>query len=114
MYLWAAVPGGETSEAYAERLLAEHGLLVSPGSYFGPSGEGYVRLSLVPSLEECRHAASVLLACEHCCKVMRGATTLDERARAGERAVEEIVAALDRGELRVAEKVTANGWSTAG
>jgi succinyldiaminopimelate transaminase len=60
MYLWCAVPNGETSEAFAERLLGEHGLLVSPGSYFGPSGEGYVRLSLVPSLEECRRAGSVL------------------------------------------------------
>jgi acetylornithine aminotransferase len=60
MYLWAAVPQGGSSEGYAERLLSEHGLLFSPGSYFGPSGEGYVRLSLVPSLAECRHAASVL------------------------------------------------------
>jgi succinyldiaminopimelate transaminase len=60
MYLWAAVPDGETSEGYAERLLSEHGLLFSPGPYFGPSGEGYVRLSLVATLEECRHAASVL------------------------------------------------------
>ena len=61
MYLWCAVPAGDSSEAFAERLLSEHGLLVSPGSYFGPSGEGYVRLSLVPSLDECRHAGSVLL-----------------------------------------------------
>lgn len=60
MYVWCAVPGGEASEPFAERLLEEHGLLVSPGAFFGPSGEGYVRLSLVPSLEECRRAAAAL------------------------------------------------------
>jgi succinyldiaminopimelate transaminase len=57
MYLWAEVDGG--SEAFAERLL-EHGVVVSPGSFFGPSGEGYVRFALVPSIEECRRAASLL------------------------------------------------------
>jgi succinyldiaminopimelate transaminase len=59
MYLWAQVPGGEGSEAFAARLL-EHGVLVSPGSYFGPSGEGYFRLSLVPVLEDCERAAAIL------------------------------------------------------
>jgi succinyldiaminopimelate transaminase len=37
IYLWVEVDGG--SEAFAERLL-EHGVVVSPGSFFGPSGEG--------------------------------------------------------------------------
>jgi acetylornithine aminotransferase len=57
MYLWVEVEGG--SEAFAERLL-EHGVVVSPGSFFGPSGEGYIRFALVPSLEDCRGAASLL------------------------------------------------------
>ena len=57
IYLWVEVEGG--SEALAERLL-EHGVVVSPGSFFGPSGEGYVRFALVPSLEDCRRAASLL------------------------------------------------------
>ncbi|MGI9112056.1 MAG: pyridoxal phosphate-dependent aminotransferase, partial [Gaiellaceae bacterium] len=39
MYLWLAVPAGESSEAFAERLL-EHGILVAPGSYLGAAGEG--------------------------------------------------------------------------
>lgn len=60
MYLWCQTPGGEPAEPFAERLLEELGLLVAPGPYFGPSGEGYVRLSLVPSLEECRRAAAAL------------------------------------------------------
>jgi N-succinyldiaminopimelate aminotransferase len=59
MYLWIAVPDGETSEAHAERLL-EHGIVVAPGSYLGPSGEGYVRYALVPTEEECGRAVAML------------------------------------------------------
>jgi succinyldiaminopimelate transaminase len=59
MYLWARVPGGQSSEEFATRLL-EHGIVVSPGTFFGPSGEGYVRLSLVPGLEDCRRACEIL------------------------------------------------------
>jgi succinyldiaminopimelate transaminase len=59
MYLWLAVPAGETSEAFAERLL-EHGILVTPGSYLGIAGEGYFRLALVPSEEECARAVEIL------------------------------------------------------
>jgi acetylornithine aminotransferase len=59
MYLWIAVPEQETSEGFAERLL-EHGVLVAPGSYLGPSGEGYARLALVPALEECERAVEIL------------------------------------------------------
>ncbi len=58
-YLWFRVPDGETSEAFATRLL-EHGLVVAPGSYFGPSGEGYARLALVPDVEACARAAAIL------------------------------------------------------
>jgi succinyldiaminopimelate transaminase len=59
MYLWVEVPGDETSEVCAERLL-RHGVVVAPGSYLGPSGEGYVRIALVPTLEECERAAAIL------------------------------------------------------
>jgi succinyldiaminopimelate transaminase len=57
IYLWVEVEGG--SEAFAERLL-EHGVVVSPGPFFGPSGEGYVRFALVPGIEDCRRAAELL------------------------------------------------------
>ena len=57
MYLWVEVEGD--ADAFAERLL-EHGVVVCPGSFFGPSGEGYVRFALVPSLEDCRRAAALL------------------------------------------------------
>jgi aspartate/methionine/tyrosine aminotransferase len=59
MYLWVAVPGGETSEELAERLL-EHGIVVAPGAYLGASGEGYVRIALVPAVEDCERAADIL------------------------------------------------------
>ena len=59
MYLWLEVPDGEHSDEFAARLL-EHGLVVSPGSFFGPSGEGYWRLALVPTEDECRRAAAIL------------------------------------------------------
>ncbi|HZD87993.1 MAG TPA: aminotransferase class I/II-fold pyridoxal phosphate-dependent enzyme [Gaiellaceae bacterium] len=59
MYLWVAIPAGEPGEAVAARLL-EHGLVVSPGTFFGPSGEGYVRFALVPTLEECERASTIL------------------------------------------------------
>ena len=59
MYLWLAVPDGESSEAFAERLL-EHGILVTPGSYLGAAGEGYFRVALVPSEDECGRAVEIL------------------------------------------------------
>jgi acetylornithine aminotransferase len=61
MYLWFEVPGGEASEAFAARLL-ERGVVVSPGSYFGPAGEGYARLALVPTYDDCRRAAALMEA----------------------------------------------------
>jgi len=59
MFLWLEVPGDESSEQFAARLL-ERGLIVSPGTFFGPAGEGYWRLALVPTEEECRRAAEIL------------------------------------------------------
>jgi succinyldiaminopimelate transaminase len=54
MYLWVLAP-----EGIVERLL-QRGVVVSPGTYFGPSGEGYVRFALVPTLAECERAAAIL------------------------------------------------------
>ena len=52
-------------EAFATRC-CEQGIVVAPGSYFGAGGAGYVRIALVPTLEECeraRPAAQLSLAC---------------------------------------------------
>ncbi len=60
MYLWLEVPDDhESSEAFATHLL-ETGIVVSPGSFFGPAGEGYFRIALVPTEDECRRAAELL------------------------------------------------------
>ncbi|MET0937991.1 MAG: aminotransferase class I/II-fold pyridoxal phosphate-dependent enzyme [Gaiellaceae bacterium] len=59
MYLWLALSDGEGSEVAAERLL-EHGIVVAPGAYLGEAGEGYVRVALVPTVEDCERAAAIL------------------------------------------------------
>ena len=59
MYLWLEAPPRESEQELAERLL-EHGLIVSPGSFFGPAGAGYWRIALVPSEDECGRAAAIL------------------------------------------------------
>jgi aspartate/methionine/tyrosine aminotransferase len=59
IYLWVEVPD---DLSIAETLLQE-GVVVSPGRVFGPGGEGYVRLALVPTVEECKAATEVLTQC---------------------------------------------------
>jgi LL-diaminopimelate aminotransferase len=46
LYVWLPTPEGESSVAFTARLLDDAGVVVAPGSGYGPSGEGYVRLSL--------------------------------------------------------------------
>ena len=45
-FVWAPVPGGLDSRAFATRLLEEAGVVVTPGVGFGPSGEGFYRIAL--------------------------------------------------------------------
>ncbi len=59
-YLWVKVPGGRPSLDWATELLDRGGLIVAPGSFFGAEGEGYVRMAMVPTLEECERAAAIL------------------------------------------------------
>ena len=46
LYIWARVPNGYESAEFAERLLEDTDVLMIPGGNYGPSGEGYVRLSI--------------------------------------------------------------------
>jgi len=46
IYVWAPVPAGHTSASFAELVLEEAAVVVSPGSMYGPSGEGFFRISL--------------------------------------------------------------------
>src|SRR5215208_1987617 len=46
IYVWAPVPAGHTSVSFAELVLEEAAVVVSPGSMYGPGGEGFFRISL--------------------------------------------------------------------
>jgi succinyldiaminopimelate transaminase len=56
-FLW--LDARPDADALAARML-EAGILVAPGSYFGPQGAGYLRLALVPTPEACQRAAERL------------------------------------------------------
>jgi LL-diaminopimelate aminotransferase len=45
-YIWAKVPDGYTSVGYVAELLEKASVAVTPGTGYGKSGEGYVRLSI--------------------------------------------------------------------
>jgi len=56
-FLW--LDAGERADRLAAELL-DHGVVLAPGSVFGPAGEGFLRLALVPTLAECERAAGLL------------------------------------------------------
>src|SRR5436309_9564017 len=60
IYLWAPVPSGHTSASFAELVLEEAAVVVSPGSMYGPSGEGFFRISLTTPDELLREAVQRL------------------------------------------------------
>ena len=57
MYLWARLPAGIASYAFADRLLNEEGVVVLPGAAFGKAGEGFFRASFIVSPERIAEAA---------------------------------------------------------
>jgi LL-diaminopimelate aminotransferase len=59
LYMWVKV---DDDLEFSDRLLSA-GVVVSAGRFFGPGGEGYLRLALVPTLEECEQAVEVLVSC---------------------------------------------------
>ncbi|HUP17425.1 MAG TPA: aminotransferase class I/II-fold pyridoxal phosphate-dependent enzyme [Acidimicrobiia bacterium] len=59
IHLWVEV---DDDVVVSERLLND-GILVTPGRGFGPGGVGYIRLALVPTLDQCEEAAEALAAC---------------------------------------------------
>lgn len=54
-YAWLEVPGGD-SMAFADRLLEEASVVVTPGIGFGEHGEGYVRLALTQPVKRIKEA----------------------------------------------------------
>jgi LL-diaminopimelate aminotransferase len=55
-YVWLKTPNGLNSWEFFDRLLSESHIVGTPGSGFGPSGEGYFRLSAFNSLENTEEA----------------------------------------------------------
>ena len=53
-YIWWKAPWG-TDVSFVESLL-RRGLVAMPGSFMGRGGEGFLRLALVPTLDDCREA----------------------------------------------------------
>jgi LL-diaminopimelate aminotransferase len=60
IYIWAPVPEGHTSTSFAEKVLEEAAVVISPGSMYGPSGEGFFRISLTTPDEQLTEAVQRL------------------------------------------------------
>lgn len=46
LYVWARPPQGYTSIGFADKILLETGVSITPGDAYGPSGAGFVRISI--------------------------------------------------------------------
>ncbi|MYL19549.1 aminotransferase class I/II-fold pyridoxal phosphate-dependent enzyme [Halobacillus litoralis] len=55
-FIWARVPEGYTSQSFAEKMLDEAGIILTPGTAFGQQGEGYIRISLTHPVERLHEA----------------------------------------------------------
>ena len=51
LYVWSPIPGGRSSVEFATQLLEEAQVSLTPGTVFGPSGEGYIRISLTAPIQ---------------------------------------------------------------
>jgi LL-diaminopimelate aminotransferase len=60
LYIWARVPEGYTSKAFADMLLDKSGIAVTPGSAYGTRGEGYFRVAFTVSDEQVDEAVERL------------------------------------------------------
>lgn len=58
MFLWAEIPKGWTSVEFTYTLIDMANVVVTPGSAFGPNGEGYVRIALIQSVEKLKEVIS--------------------------------------------------------
>ncbi|MGI6007414.1 MAG: aminotransferase class I/II-fold pyridoxal phosphate-dependent enzyme [Ruminococcus sp.] len=61
MFVWAPIPDTyRSSMEFVKDLLEQAGVMVTPGSAFGPSGEGYVRIALVQDEDVIEKAAEAV------------------------------------------------------
>lgn len=59
-YVWFEVPEGYSSKDFTSKLLAEAGIIVTPGNGFGKYGEGYIRVSITIGTERLAEAVKRL------------------------------------------------------
>ncbi|MFL5547761.1 MAG: aminotransferase class I/II-fold pyridoxal phosphate-dependent enzyme, partial [Gemmatimonadales bacterium] len=57
MYLWVPLPAGTSSGSFAKAALEQNGVVVLPGSAFGPAGEGFFRIALTVGSDRLEAAA---------------------------------------------------------
>ena len=60
MFTWIPVPEGYTSLSCVETLLSTCGVVGTPGTAFGPKGEGYIRFALVKPAEELEEIVRII------------------------------------------------------
>ncbi len=60
LYLWVPLPEGTPSAEFARQAREEEGVIVLPGSAFGPSGEGFFRIALTVAVERLAEGAERL------------------------------------------------------
>lgn len=61
-YVWIGVPDGHTSASFAAALLSEAGIVMTPGTGFGRSGEGYIRAALTVDVSRILEAVERIAA----------------------------------------------------
>ena len=61
-YIWLKTPQGLSSWQFFDKLLTTANIVTTPGVGFGPSGEGYVRLTAFGRKEDCREAMERIAA----------------------------------------------------
>lgn len=64
-YIWLKTPGGVSSWDFFDQVLAQANVATTPGAGFGPSGEGYVRLTAFGGAEATKAAV------ERVCNMVR-------------------------------------------
>ena len=57
MYLWVPLPAGPAPLPFAKAALEQNGVVVLPGSAFGPAGEGFFRIALTVGADRLQTAA---------------------------------------------------------
>jgi LL-diaminopimelate aminotransferase len=61
-YVWIGVPKEHTSASFASALLSDVGIVMTPGTGFGRSGEGYIRAALTVDVSRIKEAVERIAA----------------------------------------------------